>query len=119
MATPNCSTYGQSNCSRQDGQIMGFEVGVWGCFSGSFAPYLEWFIKMVGRSLWSLWSKGCAGGQLEELSTASAPVRGTRIVHKSTGLPRGLGSRAACFCLYWIHESVGTGAAIRAAASLR
>ena len=22
MATPNCSTYGRSNCSRQDGRIM-------------------------------------------------------------------------------------------------
>lgn len=31
--------------------------------------------------------EGVRGGQLEELSTASAPVRGTRIVHKSTGLP--------------------------------
>lgn len=30
MATPNCSTYGHPNCPRQDGQIMGFEVGVWG-----------------------------------------------------------------------------------------
>ena len=33
--------------------------------------------------------EGVRGGQLEELSTASAPVRGTRIVHKSTGLPPG------------------------------
>lgn len=30
--------------------------------------------------------EGVRGGELEELSTASAPVRGTRIVHKSTGL---------------------------------
>ncbi len=26
MATPNCSTYGRSNCSRQDGRIMTMRV---------------------------------------------------------------------------------------------
>ena len=33
-ATPNCSTYGHPNCSRQDAQIMGFEVGAWAGFLG-------------------------------------------------------------------------------------
>ena len=33
-ATPNCSTYGHPNCSRQDGQIMGFGVGAWAGFLG-------------------------------------------------------------------------------------
>ena len=36
--------------------------------------------------------EGVRGGQLGELSTASTPVRGKRIVHKSTGLPLGLGA---------------------------
>jgi len=43
--------------------------------------------------------EGVRGGQLEELSTASAPVRGTRIVHKSTGLPRGLGPSCSLLVL--------------------
>jgi hypothetical protein len=34
MATPNCSTYGHPNCSRQDGQIMGFGVGICDGFLG-------------------------------------------------------------------------------------
>jgi hypothetical protein len=33
-ATPNCSTYGHPNCSRQDAQIMGFGVGAWAGFLG-------------------------------------------------------------------------------------
>jgi len=50
--------------------------------------------------------EGARGGQLEELSTASAPVRGTRIVHKSTGLPRGLGAfvQRAFACIGFMNQ---------------
>ena len=56
------------------------------------------FIKTIG-ALWSLWAKGRAVGKSSDFSTASAPVRRRRIVHKSTAsFPQAARRAASCCC---------------------